>query len=354
MKTLITGICGFVGSSLALELRRQIEGLELLGFDNLSRAGSELNRQPLKASGVLLMHGDVRNPSDLESLPKVDWVIDAAANPSVLAGVAGQTSSRQLMEHNLFGTVHLLEYCKRHGAGLVLLSSSRVYSQARLAALPMESGVGAFAPRLSAIKEAGLSARGVSEDFSTEPPISLYGSAKLASEALALEYGAAFSFPVHVNRCGLLAGAGQFGKADQGIFSFWVHSYRQKRPLKYIGFDGAGHQVRDCFHPRDLAALGAVQLRHPEKAGKGLNVGGGTSNSLSLWQLSQWCAKRFGAHTIGSEPAPRPFDIPWLVLDCKRAEAEWNWRPGTNIESILEEIARHADQHPEWLDISAD
>ena len=89
LKILITGICGFVGSSLALELRRQIEGLELLGFDNLSRPGSELNRRPLKANGVRLMHGDVRNPSDLESLPKVDWVIDAAANPSVLAGVAG-------------------------------------------------------------------------------------------------------------------------------------------------------------------------------------------------------------------------------------------------------------------------
>jgi CDP-paratose 2-epimerase len=64
----------------------------------------------------------------------------------------------------------------------------------------------------------------------------------------------AFDFPVHVNRCGVLAGAGQFGKADQGIFAFWVHSYRNKRPLKFIGFDGAGHQVRDCLHPSDLAS----------------------------------------------------------------------------------------------------
>jgi CDP-paratose 2-epimerase len=354
MKTLITGICGFVGSSLAVELKRQLNELEVVGMDNLSRPGSELNRQPLKASGVRVLHGDIRNPSDLEALPRVDWVIDAAANPSVLAGVTGQTSSRQLMEHNLFGTVHLLEYCKRHGSGLVLLSSSRVYSQARLAALPMESRAGAFVPRLSGLNEAGLSARGVSEGFSTEPPISLYGSAKLASEAVALEYGSAFNFPVHVNRCGPLAGAGQFGKADQGIFSFWVHSYRQKRPLKYIGFDGTGCQVRDCFHPRDLAMLVAAQLRRPGKTGRSMNVSGGTGNSMSLWQLTQWCARRFGAHHVGTEPTPRQFDVPWLVLDCQRAETEWNWRPGTNIESILEEIARHADQHPGWLDHSAD
>jgi CDP-paratose 2-epimerase len=43
---------------------------------------------------------------------------------------------------------------------------------------------------------------------------------------------------VHINRCGVLAGAGQFGKADQGIFSFWIHSYRARRPMKYIGFEG--------------------------------------------------------------------------------------------------------------------
>ena len=61
--------------------------------------------------------------SDLEPLPGVDWVIDAAANPSVLAGVDGRTSSRQLVEHNLGGTVNLLEFCKLHRAGFTLAKS---------------------------------------------------------------------------------------------------------------------------------------------------------------------------------------------------------------------------------------
>ena len=64
-------------------------------------------------------------------------MIDAAANPTVLAGVDGQTSSRQLVEHNLLGTVNLLEYCRRHGAAFVLLSTSRVYSIEPLASLPL-------------------------------------------------------------------------------------------------------------------------------------------------------------------------------------------------------------------------
>ncbi len=47
------------------------------------------------------MHGDIRMLSDFESLPAVDWVIDAAANPSVLAGIQTGFTSRQLIEHNL-------------------------------------------------------------------------------------------------------------------------------------------------------------------------------------------------------------------------------------------------------------
>ena len=94
MKLLITGICGFAGRVLALELKRQFEQVQIIGLDNLSRAGSEQNRRLLKRPGDRFVHGDLRNPSDLEAIPKVDWIIDAAANPSVLAGVAGQTSSR--------------------------------------------------------------------------------------------------------------------------------------------------------------------------------------------------------------------------------------------------------------------
>jgi CDP-paratose 2-epimerase len=352
VKLLITGICGFVGSSLALELRRRIEGLEVFGIDNLSRAGSELNRDFLQKQGIRFVHADLRNPSDIASLPGAEWVIDAAANPSVLAGITGATSSRQLMEHNLFGTVHLLEYCKQHRAGLVLLSTSRVYSQARLAALPMQTKDRGFIPRVSEIREPGISALGVAENFSTEPPLSLYGAAKLASEVLSLEYGKAFDFPVHINRCGVLAGAGQFGKVDQGIFAFWIHSYRNKRPLKFIGFDGAGHQVRDCLHPRDLGSLIGQQLRGSRTGTKVWNVGGGVANARSLAQVSQWCAERFSPWSIGTDLTPRPFDIPWLVLDSSMAAVDWKWKPATSVEAILEEIALHAEQHPDWLERS--
>ena len=301
-----------------------------------------------------LSHGDLRAASDLETLPAVDWVIDAAANPSVLAGVDGKTSSRQLVEHNLAGTVNLLEFCKQHRAGFILLSTSRVYSIAPLAALKVEVNAEAFRPSAPESLP-GLTGAGLAENFATAAPVSLYGATKLASEALALEYGESFGLPIFINRCGVLAGAGQFGRPDQGIFTYWINSHLRRRPLKYIGFDGRGHQVRDCLHPRDLALLLAKQFDAPKISATDriVNVSGGIRSAHSLRQLTDWCAAKFGAHSVASDPTPRPFDLPWIVLDHAKASRIWNWRPATPTASILQEIAAHAQAHPDWLELSA-
>ena len=357
MKLLITGICGFVGSTLARTLLQNHPGVELLGLDNFIRPGSETNRAELKARGVRLFHGDLRNASDLDVVPPADFVIDAAANPSVLAGVDGRTSSRQLVEHNLLGTINLLEYCKQHRAGFILLSTSRVYSIPPLASLTVEVHEHAFRPSSDASGfPAGLTAAGVAETFATTAPVSLYGATKLASEALALEYGETFRLPVFINRCGVLAGAGQFGRADQGIFAYWLNRYLRRLPLNYIGFDGLGHQVRDCLHPRDLVSLLWQQIdsRRPlAGADRIINVSGGAASAHSLRQLSAWCADRFGPHAVASDPQPRPFDIPWMVLDSAKAGRLWNWQPATPAQAVLEEIALHAEAHPQWLELSA-
>jgi CDP-paratose 2-epimerase len=354
MRILITGICGFVGSTLARAWVESGSGHVLYGVDNLSRPGSETNWQALRHLGVTVLHGDIRLASDFESLPAVDWVVDAAANPSVLAGVDGRTSSRQLVEHNLLGTINLLEYCRSHRAGFILLSTSRVYSIAQLRSVRVETADGAFRP-VPDQEIPGLSCRGVSEAFSTEPPLSLYGTTKRASEQLSLEYGGLFDFPVWINRCGVLAGAGQFGRPDQGIFSYWIHSWAGRRRLAYIGFDGMGHQVRDCLHPRDLMPLLNGQMTS-SSGGKRrvLNVSGGVTSASSLRQLSEWCTQRFAPHSVSTVAEQRSFDVPWMVLDSHLARLEWAWTPATPRDAIFEEIARHAENNREWLDVCHD
>ena len=203
---------------LALQLSRRFSGARIAGIDNFSRPGSETTRGRLKSAGIVVKHGDIRCASDLDVLGSADWVIDAAAQPSVLAGVDGRTSSRQTVDHNLSGTLNVLEFCKQRGAGLVLLSTSRVYGVNALNALPLVAHGNAFAPDRAAVWPCGASPAGIAEEFSTDAPVSLYGATKVASEVMAREYGAAFGLPIVINRCGVLRAAASSAPPSRGSF----------------------------------------------------------------------------------------------------------------------------------------
>lgn len=345
-----------MGSSLAklfLEQKTKIGGLELVGIENFSRHGSELNRLSLKKLGVRLFYGDIRNQEDVRALPPVDWVIDAAANPSVLAGIDGTVNSRQVLDNNLGGTINLLEYCKKYKAGLIILSTSRVYSIRQLSNLPLTVHNEAFQLDTTELLPTGVSEKGLNEDLSTAPPISLYGVSKISSELIALEYGDVFGFPVWINRCGVLAGAGQFGRPDQGIFSFWVNAYLRNWPLKYIGYNGKGYQVRDCLHPKDLSTVLLQQIQSTAKPEERIfNLGGGLENSISLRQLNRWCANKYGPKKTIEDKSNRTYDVPWVIMDYGRAHLYWNWQPQIRIYDTLEEIAQHAEHNCDWLEIS--
>ena len=388
------------GSSGSLTPGLKIPGLKIPGLkitlvDNLMRPGSQSNRAPLECLGAEVILGDLRQRDFVESLPACDWVIDCAANPSVLAGLgsaaldapakipsqANQSPSQNLVDHNLGGTIHLLEYCKRHRAGMVLVSSSRVYSIRELSGIPHQIKNSVLQFDWDRIESEnlipGLSRQGIDERFSIEPPLSLYGATKLASEWLAKEYSNAFDFPLWINRCGILAGSGQFGKADQGIITYWMHRFLYRHPLRMLGFQGSGAQVRDCLHPDDLARL--VQLQIGESIGESqgrqtqqplqnqpslrskpitVNVSGGIESAFSLQELHEWCARRWGSERFGAVSElqridqPRPYDAPWIVLDSNKARQTWNWEPLRDRLSIWEEIAEHAEENPNWLQIS--
>ena len=353
MKILITGVCGFVGSALAECFLERLEGLQVVGIDNLMRPGAETNRARIQKLGVEFFHGDLRSASDISSLPSCNWVIDAAANPSVLAGLSGAESSRQLFEHNLAAFGNVLEYCKMRRAGLFLISSSRVYSIPSLVALPLLVKEQGFQLDPDATFPPGLTANGIGVEFSTAAPVSLYGATKLASEVLALEYGNAFGFPVWITRCGVLAGAGQFGTPSQGIFAYWVNSHLRRKPIRYIGFDGTGCQSRDALHPRDLAALLVKQLGTSRLGGRRVyTAGGGPSNCMSLAQLTAWCNGRFGEHSPSIDQTPRAYDIPWVAMDNTQATRDFGWEIEVPLPAILEEIGQHALSHPDWLEMS--
>jgi len=343
MRILITGIAGFTGSTIARNIAMTCHENEIFGIDNLSRNGSERNVKMLKDLDIDFYHGDIRNKEDLDCLPDADWVIDCAAEPSVLAGIDGNGPSK-LIGNNLIGTLNLLEWCRTRKAGFILLSTSRVYSINALNDISLTSDNDRF------ITTWPNNEYGVNHKFSTKSPISLYGGTKLSSETMAMEYHHAFDIPVFINRCGVIAGPGQFGKIDQGIISYWIYQWMKRKPLKYIGFGGKGHQVRDFISPVDVCALIIEQIDDPDNPAKITNIGGGIENSISLRELSMWCEKKFGySNEVIESDEERPFDIPYYVTDNSHAYSNWDWKVRNSKESILNSIYEFAIRNEDFV-----
>ncbi len=337
MKCLVTGGAGFVGSTLALLLKRDHEGLEVVALDNLRRRGSELALERLRDGGVRFHHGDVRSADDLAEAGPFDLLIECSAEPSVHAGYDGNPA--YVIDTNLVGAARCLDAARRHGAGCIFLSTSRVYSIAALRALPLERrgdrleiAAGGTGP--------GWSARGINERFPTAGTRSLYGTTKLAAELLVEEFHAMYGLPTIVNRCGLIAGPWQMGKADQGLIAFWAARHEYGGPLGFTGFGGEGLQVRDVLHVLDLYDLVRVQMAGLSTCSGGVfNAGGGAANSVSLVELTEKCRARSGRTiSMGRERATRDFDIPYYVTDNTAVTEATRWTPKRSVDVVLDDV----------------
>ena len=337
MKILITGGAGFVGSNLALTVRRKWSKADVLCMDNLYRRGSELNVPRLQAEAIEFLRGDIRDASAFPAGP-FDFLIECSAEPSVLAGQNG--SPDYLFETNLTGAYRCLEKARKWRAGVIFLSTSRVYPIGRLESHAWREEATRFAWQDNGTK--GISSRGVSEDLDLGGARSLYGFTKLAAEQLIEEYRAAFGLRAIINRCGVIAGPWQFGKVDQGVAALWVMAHHFERPLSYIGYGGQGKQVRDFLHVSDLCDLILEQLENFGTWDGWLgNVAGGAENSASLCELTEMCRAITGRKIeIGSDPVNRPADLRIFMGDNSRLFARTSWRPKKSVSHIIQDIHR--------------
>ncbi|NML68077.1 NAD-dependent epimerase/dehydratase family protein [Hymenobacter sp. RP-2-7] len=334
---LITGGAGFVGSALALQFKQNHPDCRVIAFDNLKRRGSELNLPRLRAAGVEFVHGDVRAKEDFDALPPVEALIEASAEPSVLAGLT--SAPDYLINTNLGGTVNCLNYARQHGAAFIFLSTSRIYPINQIEQIRLEETATRF--EISAEQAlGGVSLAGLAEGFPLEGYRSLYGATKLCSEYLIQEYHHFYGLRTVINRCGVLAGPWQMGKVDQGVVVLWVARHFWQQPLGYFGFGGTGKQVRDVLHIDDLFDLVEYQLQHLGQVnGHTLNVGGGRGTSVSLQELTALC-QRVTGHTvpISSQAENRQADIALYLTDNSRVTALTGWQPRRSVEQLVEDV----------------
>jgi CDP-paratose 2-epimerase len=335
---LVTGGAGFVGSNLALWIKKHYLEAQVTALDNLKRRGSEANLSRLRAGGVQFVHGDIRNSEDLRFSDRaVDLILECSAETSVLAGYGDAPD--YVVNTNLVGTINCLELARRLKADLIFLSTSRVYPIANLNRIATAEDATRFVITPEQTLP-GVSARGIAEQFPLEGARSLYGATKLCSELLIQEYGAMYGLRFVVNRCGVLTGPWQMGKVDQGVFALWVATHYFRHELSYIGWGGQGKQVRDLLHVDDLAELLDLQLSNFERLnGQTFNVGGGVASSLSLQETTQLCREITGnTIPVHQKNDNRPADVKLYITDNQRVTAATGWSPRRGPRETLASI----------------
>ena len=329
MKILITGGCGFVGSNIAIFLKKKLKNVDIFSIDNLFRVGSKIHQQRLKKNGIKNYNYDISNFKKINSLKKCDLIIDCCAEPAIEASFKDPD---RVFNTNLIGTFNIIKKCKKDGASIIFLSSSRVYSISNLRRIINKNNINK--PILKKIK--------IDESFETNEASSLYGYTKLSSEKLIKEFSYMSNLKYIINRFGVIAGPWQFGKQDQGFVSMWIAKHFFKKKLSYIGFGGNGHQVRDLIHIDDVCKIIFLQIKKMNRIyNKTFNVGGGLKNSISLKDLTFKCRKLTG-HVLKLKRVKKTskFDIPYYVTNNYKIKKYYKWKPHKDTDQLFADILK--------------
>ncbi len=322
MKILITGGCGFVGSNLALFLKKK--GFTVHTLDNLTRKGSKYNSNLLKKQKIKNYKINISNIKKIKSLPKYDLILDCCAEAAV---EISKNDFDKVINTNLIGTINILKKSKNDKSKIIFISSSRIY--------PLEE-------MNKIIKNKNLKSKiKISKMFSEKDkiigPKTIYGLTKLCSEMLIEEFSYAYQLKYLINRCGVISGPLQFGKQDQGFVSLWIWRHLNKKKLSYIGYGGYGNQIRDVLHIDDLSELILLQIKNINKINNKLfTVGGSKTSYTSLSQLTKLCQKITGNKIkMGKVSKTSSYDIPYYLSDNTHVSNTYRWKPKRNINQVV-------------------
>ncbi|HEV7666815.1 MAG TPA: GDP-mannose 4,6-dehydratase [Chloroflexota bacterium] len=335
MHAILTGGAGFIGSNVSAAFLR--DGHRVTIFDNLTRPGSQRNLEWLRSQApreaLRFVHGDVRDAELVRSVVGADdvqLVFHFAAQTAVTTSV---TAPRDDLEINVLGTHNVLEAVRQSKAllppMLFFTSTNKVYGS-----LPQRQAV--ENRTRYRFQDVDIDARGISE----QEPLdfhSPYGCSKGAADQYVHDYARIYHLRTVVFRMSCIYGPRQFGNEDQGWVAHFMLSIAAGQPLTIYG---NGKQVRDLLFIDDLVRAFKLASRHIDRtAGNVYNMGGGPTNSVSIWEELRPRLEHLAGHPLRVEMDTwRPGDQPVYVSDTRKAESDFGWQPLVSVDEGLRRL----------------
>src|ERR1700757_5104045 len=297
----ITGIAGFIGSSLARELLSR--GEKVRGVDNLS-TGNRANLSDIK-NRIDFREADIL---DLDAMHQacagIDFVLHQAALPSVPKSVIDPLASNRA---NIDGTVNVLVAARDAKVKrAVYAASSSAYGDTPT--LPKHEGM-------------------------TPHPISPYAVAKLASEHYMISFYRCYGLETVCLRYFNIFGPRQDPSSPySGVLAKFITQMLRGQPPT---INGDGEQSRDFTYIDNAVEANLLACKAPatRAAGQIFNVATGRRVTLNeTFKLLEPMTSFAGQPNYGPE---RSGDIKHSLADISKAEAGLGYTPKVDFEEGL-------------------
>ena len=328
----ITGVAGFIGSNLAERLLKEIEGIKIVGLDNMNDYYDvrlkEYRLEKLSSSKTFsFVKGNLADKELINSIFE-KYTPQVVVNLGAQAGVRYSiTNPDAYIEDNFMGFYNILEGCRHHPVEhLVYASSSSVYGSNKK--VPY------------------------STDDKVDNPVSLYAATKKSNELMAHAYSKLYNIPSTGLR--FFTVYGPAGRPDMAYFGF-TNKLLNGETIKIFNY---GNCKRDFTYVEDIVE-GVVRIMQgaPEKKNgeDGLpippyavyNIGNNhPENLLDFVQILQEELIRarvlpedydFESH---KELVPmQPGDVPVTYADTQALERDYGFKPSTTLREGLRKFA---------------
>ncbi|WP_017569585.1 UDP-glucuronic acid decarboxylase family protein [Nocardiopsis halotolerans] len=295
---LVTGGAGFIGSHLCERLLER--GTRVVCLDNFATGRAENVGHLAGHPGFELREADLTEPFVLEEPVDTVFHLASAASPPDYLRLPVET-----LEVGSLGTSNALELAERHGARLVLASTSEVYGD------PLEY------PQRETYWG----------NVNPVGPRSVYDEAKRYAESLTMAHHRARGADVGIAR--IFNCYGPRMRADDGrMVPTFVNQALEGRPLTVAG---DGHQTRSLCYVEDTVR-GLLALADSTETGP-VNIG--SDEELSVLSLARVVINVTGARspiTFVERPEDDPhFRRPDIGLAAKAL----HWRPRIRLDEGL-------------------
>jgi UDP-glucose 4-epimerase len=330
-KWLITGGCGFIGTSLIVHLHHHHPAVQIIVLDNFS-VGSpndlgelcgfetinvdQLDADTLstafKAVSVVLVEGDIRDEAHCLACSRgVDVIVHLAANTGVSPSVEDPRSD---MVSNVIGTFNMLEAAHQNQVKRFIFASSG-------------------AP-------AGEVEPPIHEELAPHP-VSPYGASKLAGEGYCSAFYRTFGLETVCLRFGNVYGPGS-GHKSSVVAKFIKKAFGGK----VLEIYGDGRQTRDFIYIEDLVRAIFQGASVSEAAGETFQIATSREHTVNeLVEVLISVLKEFDAgncKVVNSEP--RQGDVRRNFSDTSKAQKMLCWQAKIELAEGLMETVRWFSQ----------